>query len=104
MERSKVWFPPDPIRQGSTATNGPAPVAVYLYAGDQIIENVTTGYFYYQDSLGNTSHVTDALGTLLERYTYDAFGKPTFYDANGALISTYLNGVQTSVSNLRIRG
>jgi hypothetical protein len=26
-------------------------IAVYLYAGDQIIENVTTGYLYFQDSL-----------------------------------------------------
>jgi len=30
------------------------------------------GYFYYQDSLGNTSHVTDSVGNLPERYTYDA--------------------------------
>lgn len=62
------------------------PIAVYLYAGNQIIENVTTGYFYYPDSLGNTSHVTDSAGHLLERYTYDAFGKPTFYNAAGTLL------------------
>ena len=58
------------------------PIAVYLYAGDEIIENVTSGYFYYQDSLGNTSHVTDAAGNLLERYTYSAFGTPTFLPPN----------------------
>jgi len=40
------------------------PIAVYPYAGDQIIENVTTGFFYYQDSLGNTSRVTDEVGNL----------------------------------------
>jgi RHS repeat-associated protein len=65
----------------NSTTNAPAPVAVYLYAGDQIIENVTTSNLYFQDSLGNTSHVTDAAGNLLESYTYDAFGTPTFYNA-----------------------
>ena len=71
--------------QSTATTNGPAPTAVYLYAGDQIIENVTTGYLYFQDSLGNTSHVTDAAGNLKESYTYSAFGIPTFYNAAGAI-------------------
>ena len=56
---------------------------MYLYAGDQIIKQVTMGYLYYQDSLGNTSHVTDSAGNLLESYKYDAFGTPYFYDAGG---------------------
>ena len=63
--------------------SGSPPIAVYLYAGDQIIENVTTKQFYFQDSLGNTSHVTDEHGTVLERYTYSAFGTPYFFDAAG---------------------
>jgi RHS repeat-associated protein len=43
---------------------------------------VTTKRFYFQDSLGNTSHVTNEQGTVLERYTYSAFGKPSFYYPN----------------------
>jgi RHS repeat-associated protein len=70
------------MESDSTETNDPAPIAVYLYAGDQIIENVTTGYLYFQDSLGNTSHVTDAAGNLKESYTYSAFGTPYFYYPN----------------------
>jgi RHS repeat-associated protein len=69
--------------EATTATTSNPPIAVYLYAGDQIVENVTTGYLYFQDSLGNTSHVTDAAGNLKESYTYSAFGIPTFYDAAG---------------------
>jgi RHS repeat-associated protein len=42
------------------------------------------GYFYYQDSLGNTSHVTDAVGNPLERYTYSAFGTPTVVSWTGS--------------------
>ena len=72
----------DDIMTNNATTNGPAPIAVYLYAGDQIIENVTTGYLYFQDSLGNTSHVTDSTGNLKESYTYSAFGTPYFYYPN----------------------
>lgn len=71
----------DDLESNTATMSGPAPTAVYLYAGDQIVENVTTGYLYFQDSLGKTSHVTDAAGNLLESYTYDAFGTPTFYNA-----------------------
>jgi RHS repeat-associated protein len=78
----------------NNAMNGPAPIAVYLYAGDQIVENVTTGYLYFQDSLGNTSHVTDAAGNLLERYTYTAFGTPTFLSANNTQLSTSAYGIR----------
>jgi RHS repeat-associated protein len=82
------------MEQGTATTNGPAPTAVYLYAGDQIIENVTTGNLYFQDSLGNTSHVTDAVGNLLERYTYSAFGIPTFFSANNTQLSTSAYGIR----------
>jgi RHS repeat-associated protein len=52
------------------------------------------GYFYYRDSLGNTSHVTDAVGNLLERYTYDAFGKPTVLSTNNIQLSTSAYGIK----------
>jgi RHS repeat-associated protein len=67
---------------------------IYLYAGDQIIENVTTKRFYFQDSLGNTSHLSDEAGNLLERYTYSAFGMPSFYNAAGTLISASTKGTR----------
>jgi RHS repeat-associated protein len=96
---SKAGAPSEnPMSTTSTSTTTSAssttPIAVYLYAGDQIIENVTAGIFYYQDSLGNTSHVTDAVGNLLERYTYSAFGTPTFYNAAGAQISASAYGIR----------
>ena len=40
------------------------------------------GNLYFQDSLGNTSHVTDAAGNLKESYTYSPFGTPYFYYPN----------------------
>src|ERR1043165_7280851 len=80
--------------ESSTAVMSDPPIAVYLYAGDQIIENVTTGYLYFQDSLGNTSHVTDAEGNLLESYTYSAFGIPTFLSTNNTQLSTSAYGIR----------
>lgn len=55
----------------------------YLYGRDGILENLTTERFYYQDATGNTSHLSDRYGNLLERYTYSGFGQPSFYDASG---------------------
>jgi RHS repeat-associated protein len=86
-----------PRTMSTTTTNtasSTTPIAVYLYAGDMIIENVTAGYFYFQDSLGNTSHVTDAAGNLLERYTYSAFGMPYFYNAVGTQLAGSAYGIR----------
>jgi RHS repeat-associated protein len=84
-----------PDRSTTTSTSSSTtPINVYLYAGDQIIENVTMGYFYYQDSLGNTSHVTDSVGNPLERYTYSAFGTPAFYNAAGAQVAVSAYGIR----------
>ena len=80
--------------EGEGAASQSAPINVYLYAGEQITENVTMGYFYYQDSLGNTSHVTDAAGNLLEHYTYSAFGIPTILSANNTQLSTSAYGIR----------
>jgi RHS repeat-associated protein len=69
------------------ASGGTTPQNAYLYGlGGSIIENLTSQYFYYQDGRGNTSHLSDAVGTLLEKYTYSGFGQPSFYNASGGLI------------------
>ncbi|MEN3368002.1 MAG: hypothetical protein V7609_145 [Verrucomicrobiota bacterium] len=56
----------------------------YLYGAGEIVENLTTQRFYYQDVTGSTSHLSDDRGNLLERYTYSGFGQPSFYNAAGA--------------------
>jgi RHS repeat-associated protein len=93
-EADTVAVSADSLEATATTTSTPAPTAIYVYAGDQIVENGTTGYLYFQDSLGNTSHVTDAAGNLLERYTYTAFGIPTFHSANNTQLSTSAYGIR----------
>ena len=41
---------------------------------------VYSNHWYWQDGRGNTSHITGDNAYLLERYTYDLSGAPTFYD------------------------
>ena len=40
-------------------------------------------YFFHSNVLGSIDAVTDEDGNVVERYSYDAFGKPVFSDANG---------------------
>jgi RHS repeat-associated protein len=43
--------------------------------------------YYQQDSLGNVIHLTNIKGQIVESYTYDAFGGPTFFDHKGNQLS-----------------
>jgi len=58
--------------------------AAYTWANgiDHPVRMVKDGntYYYQQDALGSVTALTDSSGNLVERYEYDAFGKPTIYD------------------------
>lgn len=60
------------------------------------MERISTGTttLYFQDALGNTSHVSDASGHLLESYTYSRTGLPTFYNASGSQIGSSACGIR----------
>jgi RHS repeat-associated protein len=44
-------------------------------------------YFYLCDGHGNVAALTDSGGNVVERYRYDAYGRPEFLDALGAVKS-----------------
>jgi len=44
-------------------------------------EKNNNAYYYHQNDLNSVELVTDAAGRLVERYEYDAYGKPTRYDS-----------------------
>ncbi len=72
------------------APGGSVPTSVYVYgARGEIVERMSGGatILYFQDALGNTSHVSDSGGHLLESYTYSRTGTPTFYNNSGGQIS-----------------
>jgi RHS repeat-associated protein len=58
---------------------------------DEIIERGAYGtddqwywYFLNQDAEGSVTHLTDASGSVIERYRYDVFGAPSIYAPNGS--------------------
>lgn len=79
----------------------------YYYEGDQMIEEYIDGqlvasylfgndidetlqmakrsdtYYYHTNHLGSTMALSDGNGAIIERVNYDAYGVPTFYDAEG---------------------
>jgi len=68
-------------------------VARYIHGADvDEILTLTTSIFpssplyYSQDALGSVTHLSDASGTLVESYTYDAFGQPAVYDSSAIRI------------------
>lgn len=67
------------------------PVASYLY-GNDIDEalQMTKGsavYYFHTNHLGSTMALSDADGAIVERVDYDAYGQPTFFDADGNIIA-----------------
>jgi RHS repeat-associated protein len=51
------------------------------------MENGSNAYFYHRSTLGNIVAITDINGSVVERYTYDAYGTPQFEDASGTVQS-----------------
>lgn len=39
-------------------------------------------YYYHKNHLGSVVALTNASGNLVERYEYDSYGQPSFFDAN----------------------
>jgi YD repeat-containing protein len=52
--------------------------------------------YYHTDELGNVLALTDANGNVLERYDYDEFGVPSFYNSDGTPLMN--NGTLASAS------
>jgi hypothetical protein len=42
---------------------------------------------YYPHALGSTAYAADSNGNLIEQYTYDAYGRPSFFDWQGNALS-----------------
>ena len=47
--------------------------------------NAAAPFYCQQDHEGSVTHLTNAVGSVIEKYRYDAFGLPTVYDGAGNL-------------------
>lgn len=76
--------------------NGNKLVASYLY-GDNIDEALQMKrgnniFYYHTNQLGSTMTLSDKDGNIAERVAYDAYGKPTFFNASGSEIAESIVG------------
>ncbi|OHB76151.1 MAG: hypothetical protein A2Z34_02175 [Planctomycetes bacterium RBG_16_59_8] len=51
--------------------------------------SITSTHYYHENALGNIVALTDSTGTVVERYTYEAYGKPEFRDPLSSLLSLF---------------
>jgi hypothetical protein len=68
------------IMATTNTASSATPIAVYLWAGGEIVANVSMGYYYFQDARGNVTHLTNSSNVLIERYTYDLNGTVSYFD------------------------
>ena len=70
----------------------PVPIVarnVYGKGIDEILMRTATGingnqpFYYQQDHEGSVTHLTNASGTVIEKYRYDVFGNPSLFTASG---------------------
>ncbi|MFH1846732.1 MAG: RHS repeat-associated core domain-containing protein [Candidatus Omnitrophota bacterium] len=47
----------------------------------------STTYYYNYDGLGSVSEITDENGSVIEKYTYNIYGKVTIKDANDNILT-----------------
>jgi len=64
-------------------TTGNVVTAKYLQGAHGPVKSLIDNIYFYQDSLGSTSHIASSSGALLEYYKYDLYGKPTYWNASG---------------------
>lgn len=67
---------------------------VHGAATDELLARIssTATVFYHHDALGSTTSLSDNIGNVLERYTYDVAGAPTLKNAAGATIVSSAHG------------
>jgi RHS repeat-associated protein len=82
--------------------------AAFLQGAHGVVKSLVNNIYYYQDKLGNTTHIADSNGNLLESYRYDLYGTPSYFDSTSQPInsSTYniadLYAGERWVSELRV--
>lgn len=76
------------------ATNEVLATYIFGISVDDVLQMQRSGntYYYHKNHLGSVVALTDGNGNLVERYEYDPYGQPLFFDANGNAISQSVVG------------
>jgi RHS repeat-associated protein len=100
LYQANVWDDWELIEEYSPGSST-VRIGAYLQGAHGPIKSLLNNVYYYQDSLGSTSHIANASGQLLEKYRYDSYGKPTFYNASGTQLSASAYSVRDLFSGER---
>ncbi|MFC1524961.1 RHS repeat domain-containing protein [Planctomycetota bacterium] len=86
----ETYFYYDGARCIEERNTGDTMIAQYVFGNgiDEVLtmERNSETYYYHENSLGSIYAVTTGTGGVVERYSYDAYGKPSFYDGSGTPI------------------
>jgi RHS repeat-associated protein len=69
--------------------------AAYLQGAHGVIRALVSGsyYYYYQDTLGSTTHLANAAGQLLESYRYDLYGTSSYFNSTAQPLNSSTYGI-----------
>lgn len=71
-------------------------LATYIHGvrQDELLTKTTTAgtVYYHENGMNSVTDLTDATGTVVEKYKYDAYGKPAIFDGSGSSLSTSAYG------------
>jgi RHS repeat-associated protein len=75
-------------------TTGNVRTTAFVQGAHGPIKSLLNNIYFYQDSLGSTSHIASTTGALLEYYKYDLNGKPTYWNASNTQIPASAHGIR----------
>jgi RHS repeat-associated protein len=82
----------------ATYTNGPGIDQPLMMTKYEETDSTATAknYYYHADALGSITALTNDSGAIVEKVSYNAYGEPTLYDANGQKLT------QSQAGNTRL--
>lgn len=92
---TNYYYSGDQAIEERNANNTVMTTYIFGISVDDVVQMKRSGntYYYHKNHLGSVIALTDNNGNLVERYEYDPYGKPFFFDANNNALE------QSAVSN-----
>lgn len=83
------YYSGDQAIEERDANNAVQATYIFGISVDDVLQMQRGGntYYYHKNHLGSVVALTDGSGNLVERYEYDPYGQPSFFDANDNALS-----------------
>lgn len=86
---TNYYYCGDQAIEERNANNAVQATYIFGISVDDVLQMQRGGntYYYHKNHLGSVVALTDGSGNLVERYEYDPYGHPSFFDANDNVLS-----------------